>query len=196
MADAQQLGDQNLVQREVAKQLAPANGEPLPDEMERPTVLCRFGCIFLDLIVLGIPVVVTQYMAGMLRFPPQANPNVSLTMKVVVTAWGVALGLVYFGTMHGAKGQTLGKMAGKIKVVNLDGTPITMSKAYLRALCYSGPNVLAPLVLLIGPQMGVKVLSYVGGAYFIVNVIMALADRNKQRALHDCMAGTRVITIG
>ena len=34
------------------------------------------------------------------------------------------------------------------------------------------------------------------GAYGIVNIIMALVDRDKQRALHDRLAGTRVIRVG
>jgi len=171
------------------------SGEPLPGEMERPTFLCRFGCIFLDGIILAIPLLATQYMAGMLHFSVGAVPDVSLTVKVVVSAWTVALGLVYFRTLHGAKGQTVGKLAGRIKVVNLDGTPITMSKGYLRALWYNGPNVLAPGALLVGPPLAVSIVGYVGGVYFLVNVIMAVVDRNMQRALHDRLAGTRVISI-
>jgi uncharacterized RDD family membrane protein YckC len=220
MADEQPPSDKNLVQCEITKQWFPAHeiveiqghkvcsagkeillqrlksGEPLPDEMERPTVLCRFGCIFLDVLILLVPILGIQYMAGMLHFPPRADPDVSVTIKVIVSVWSVALGLVYFGTLHGAKGKTLGKMAGKIKVVNLDGTPITMSKGYLRALCYSGPNLLSPVAILAGSQLGIKVLGYVGFAYFVVNVILALVDRNRQRALHDRLAGTRVIAIG
>ncbi len=216
MADEQQASEKNVVQCEITKRWVPADevievqgrkvcsagkeillqhmqsGEPLPDEMERPTVLCRFGCIFLDCLILTVPALATQYAAGMLHFPPRPDTDVSLTIRVVVTAWGVALGLVYFGTLHGAIGKTLGKMAGKIKVVNLDGTPITMSKGYLRAICYSGPNVLMPLALLVGYD---KILVYVGGAYFLANVIVALADRKMQRALHDRLAGTRVIAL-
>jgi uncharacterized RDD family membrane protein YckC len=163
--------------------------------MERPTVLCRFGCILLDGLILAVPVLTTQYIAGMLHFPPRADPGVSLTMQAVVSAWTVALGLVYFGTLHGALGKTLGKMAGNIKVVNLDGTPITMSKAYLRALCYTGPSCLSPAVILLGSQLCVMLLGYVGGAYTVVSIIMAVADRNMQRTLHDRLAGTRVIAV-
>ena len=114
----------------------------------------------------------------------------------IIAAATLAITLVYFGTMHGARGQTLGKMAGKLKVVNLDGTPITMSKGYLRAVCYSGPDVLHPIPLLIGFQAGYSIIAVVGGIYALVNIIMALADRNMQRALHDRLAGTRVIRIG
>ena len=221
MADPQPPADRNLVQCEITKQWVPADeiveiqghkvcsagkeiflqhlksGEPLPGEMERPTVLCRFGCIFLDGLDPGGPYcLLPNTWPGCCNFPPRPDPDVSLTMKVVVSAWTVVLGLVYFGTLHGAKGQTLGKMAGKIKVVNLDGTPITMSRAYLRALCYSGPNVLSPVAILVEARLGVRILGYVGGAYFLINIIMALADRNRQRALHDRLAGTRVITLG
>jgi uncharacterized RDD family membrane protein YckC len=220
MADEQQPADPNLVQCEITKQWVPADeiveiqghkvcsagkeillqrlksGEALPGEMERPTVLRRFACIFVDGIVLVIPIFVIGIVAGTAAGFGHIAPGATLVMQGVVSLVGVAITLVYFGTMHGAKGQTLGKMAGKIKVVNLDGTPITMSKAYLRALCYSGPNILAPLPLLVGFPAGYGIIAGVGGVYAIVNIIMALVDRNMQRALHDRLAGTRVITIG
>ena len=42
----------------------------------------------------------------------------------------------YYVYLHGTYGQTFGKMALKIKVVNEDGTPLDYSKAFLRWLGY------------------------------------------------------------
>lgn len=42
----------------------------------------------------------------------------------------------YYVFLHGAYGQTFGKMAMRIRVLNADGTPITYRKAFLRYLGY------------------------------------------------------------
>ncbi len=42
----------------------------------------------------------------------------------------------YYVYLHGTYGQTFGKMAMKIKVVNEDGTPLDYRKAFLRWLGY------------------------------------------------------------
>lgn len=42
----------------------------------------------------------------------------------------------YYVYLHGTYGQTFGKMALKIKVVNEDGTPLDYKKAFLRWLGY------------------------------------------------------------
>ena len=220
MAGNQQPADPNLAQCEITKQWVPADeiieiqghkvcsagkeillqrlksGDALPGEMERPTATRRFLCNVMDEIILWIPVAVLAYMVGVQVGFGGVPPTASLLMQAVVGLVDVVLSLVYFGTMDGARGQTLGKMAGKIKVVNLDGTPITMSKGYLRALCFAGPYVLAPLPLLIGLQTVSIVTNWIGSVYLLVSIILALADRTRQRALHDRLTGTRVIKVG
>ncbi len=42
----------------------------------------------------------------------------------------------YYVYLHGAFGQTFGKMALKIKVLNEDGSPLDFRKAFLRYLAY------------------------------------------------------------
>jgi uncharacterized RDD family membrane protein YckC len=219
MAGEQRPADPNLVQCEITKQWLPADeiieieghkvcsagkeillqrlksGEALPGEMERPTVLRRFCCLFLDGIILAVPMIIVEVATGtFIRFPRPQPP--AMATLAIISLVGTALTLVYFGTMHGLnRGQSLGKMAGKIRVVNLDGTPITMSKSYLRAVWYSGPSILAPVPLFVGFQLGANLLTWISGIYQITNIIMALADSNMQRALHDRLAGTRVIKI-
>jgi len=92
-------------------------------------------------------------------------------------------------------------MAGRIKVVKLDGPPIKLPRAYWRAVCYVGPGALRPVPYLLGlsfgaATIGASIITLVSGTYRLVNVIMALADRDRQRALHDRLAGTRVIHVG
>ena len=82
-----------------------------------------------------------------------------------------ACAFVYPTVFHGKYGQTLGKMALKIKVVRPDSAPIDFGTAALRTLA----ELLSGCILYIG-------------------YIMAAFDDEK-RALHDRLASTRVIEI-
>src|SRR5512146_848091 len=42
----------------------------------------------------------------------------------------------YYVFLHGAYGQTFGKMAMRVKVLNADGSPLTCRSAFLRYLGY------------------------------------------------------------
>jgi len=74
----------------------------------------------------------------------------------------------YFVFMHWARGQTLGKMAFRIRVVALDGGPLSFGQAALRHL---------------GSWFSAVIL---GIGYLIAGI------RADKRALHDLIAGTRV----
>ena len=162
-------------------------GETLPGEYEKPTVGRRFGCIFLDGLIIGVPFGILNAIIG------RAGPGnyVALGVSSLVAT---AVQLVYFGQMHLSTGRTLGKMAGKLKVVNLDGSsPISFNTAYIRALAYVGPSFLSGIAMFLGTPGAMGLATLVVAIYGIINVLMALFDRNMQRALHDRIAGTRVI---
>jgi uncharacterized RDD family membrane protein YckC len=94
-------------------------------------------------------------------------------LKIILGISSELLNLVVFLTyetvMIGTSGQTLGKKITKVKVVLTDGQDIKYGRAFLRAI---GSRVSA---ILLG-------LGYVA-AFFTDN----------KRALHDFIAGTRVI---
>ncbi|HEY1684666.1 MAG TPA: RDD family protein [Tepidisphaeraceae bacterium] len=176
-------------------------GEGAPGEMEKPPVLRRVGSIIVDIIILAIPGWIVQIMAGM----GELGGRLSLPV-VLVTLIMQVVTIVYFAQLHFRGGQTLGKMAGKIRVVNLDGTPISLQTAYIRALGYAGPSLLAALVtafvvlvwnvaarpsLLAGWFM--ISIGFLVGTYGLANCLFALFDGTMQRAIHDRIAGTRVI---
>jgi uncharacterized RDD family membrane protein YckC len=50
---------------------------------------------------------------------------------------GLMLGLTYFSFFHGAWGQTIGKMIFGLRVVRLDGQPLTFLRALARTLSYA-----------------------------------------------------------
>lgn len=80
-------------------------------------------------------------------------------------------GPCYFVLMHWARGQTLGKMAFHIRAVSRDGGPLSFGQAALRHL---------------GSWLSAVIL---GVGYLLA------AFRADKRALHDLIAGTRVVHV-
>lgn len=95
--------------------------------------------------------------------------------ELVARAFDYTYGLVvpaaYVVLLHGTTGQTLGKMLAGARVVGLSGAPI----GYPRALGRYAAWFLSALPLLAG--------------------FLVAAARSDKRALHDLVAGTRVIRV-
>ena len=165
------------------------SGEAMPGELEKPTILRRFGSIFLDGLIIGIPTAIASAVVT------GGRQDAFIPTGIVTLLSGVVY-IVYFGAMHAASGQTLGKKAGKIKVVrDADGGAIDSSMAYIRAIAYAGPNVITGLAYFTQSPGLILVISVVVGLYGLADVIMALVDRARQRSLHDRIAGTRVVDV-
>lgn len=94
-----------------------------------------------------------------------------MAVKGLVNVFGTLLGAAYGIIFHWLWGQTLGKMALQIKVVSMDGGPLTFGQATGRYFA----TFLSAIILCIG---------------FIMAGI-----RTDKRALHDLLAGTRVIRL-
>lgn len=77
--------------------------------------------------------------------------------------------IFYYVYLHGTCGQTFGKMAMKIKVVNEDGTPLDARKAFLRWLGY-----------------------FLCDLTFYIGYVWAAFDSRKQ-GLHDKVCKTLVV---
>ena len=71
--------------------------------------------------------------------------------------------------MLGARGQTLGKMALKVKVVNADGSPLSSGQAW-----------------------GREIIRGILGFLYIVDYLPAFFTQQKT-TLHDLVAKTRVV---
>jgi uncharacterized RDD family membrane protein YckC len=83
----------------------------------------------------------------------------------------LAFPVFYYVHLHATYGQTFGKMAMKIKVVNEDGTPLDYRKAFLRWLGY-----------------------FLCDLTFYVGYLWAAFDHRKQ-GLHDKVCRTVVVRI-
>lgn len=133
------------------------------------TIGRRFAAMWIDraiFIVAGLLIMV----AGAVTLKDDSTAfMVTILSGVAIIFVGL---IVYEGLMLSRRGQTLGKIALKIKVVRPDGSPITTGQAWGRA-------VLRGIM--------VHILA-------LLNYIPALATKEKT-CIHDLVAGTRVVRV-
>ena len=173
-------------------------GVDAPGALLRPSAAARFWCIFLDMLLHGVLSMIYRIAVGMRVWEPRRyNRLQHEALGVVVLTVGLCSYLLYFGILHGWKGKTFGKMAGHLSVINLDGTPISKSKAFARAAVFQ----FGPILLLIATFLGVLTGNeslfnlgvFVSWIWFVLDGVAALADPRMQRSLHDRICGTRVV---
>ena len=129
----------------------------------------RGGAITLDGIIVAI---FNACVSLILAFTVYKMLNIegSITANVIEFIVQTVFSLLYYTLLISKKGQTLGKMALKIKVVNADGTDgISIKKSIVRYFGYT-----------------------ISSLPFCIGYIMAGFDEEK-RALHDRIAKTRVV---
>lgn len=113
---------------------------------------------------------------------------------------------IYSIVFHGLYGQTLGKMAVNVKVVDISGDKLSMSQAFRRdmvplflfsiSLAIDGPKILHGVY----PQnptflkfdFAFFLTLFTGIGWFIAEVITMLTN-NRRRAIHDYIAGSVVV---
>jgi uncharacterized RDD family membrane protein YckC len=171
--------------RSVCPECKPAFAQRLRQEGIAPTALrgldyggfwIRLVARIIDGIILGVAVLATNALI-MILFRESAGSRTSIrVMGPLVTALtfaaNIGLAALYEGYFLVRNAATPGKMVLSLKVINVNGAPITWGKAIARFLCYYLDN----LTLMIG-------------------YIIAAFDAEK-RALHDHICGTRVIRQG
>lgn len=153
---------------------------PAGEVLVRPEFWSRFVCSVLDSVVLGALSLVIAFVLVPMRRDP-----------VVSKACIAAACFLYYALMHAQFGKTLGKMAGGFRVVNLDGTRISAYTAFARAFWSTG--IAAIIGLLASMGRNPHAANLLGGVYSFANCIFLVADEEKNRALHDRLAGTRVV---
>lgn len=157
-----------------------------PAHLEYAGFWLRFAAIFVDGLIIGIPVmIVSAVIGGMIGFsygvthPGQKfgfldsggtlNP-IFIVMELGVSAFSLVVRWLYFALQESSSAQaTVGKRVMGIKVINLQGGRIGFGQASGRFFS--------------------KLLS---GAILCIGYIMAGFTERKQ-ALHDMIAGTLVV---
>jgi uncharacterized RDD family membrane protein YckC len=127
---------------------------------------------------------------------------------VVVASWYVlyfSSYYIYSILMHGKYGQTLGKMAMRVKVLDLSEKKLTMPQAIKRDIVplflviisivmnmpkiLSGVNIYDPTVDF---DLSFYITTYAEMTWFLAEIITMLFN-DKRRALHDLIAGSVVV---
>jgi uncharacterized RDD family membrane protein YckC len=126
------------------------------------------------LIVIGLAVSVIA-LGGDFTHPGDA----SYSKQVLVGSLGYILYFVLEGAMTAARGQTLGKMALRIRAARVVDGGVPGQAGWLRAAVYVLPGVLS--AILIGPL------------FWLVNSLWCTWDKPYRHCLHDKAAKTVVV---
>lgn len=176
-------GKQELLERLLA-------GDPLPGESLKPSFGKRFGALFLDNLLIFVPIWILTIVASL----QMSTGTDAALMQVAVSIFGIAVCFLYTVLLHARSGQTLGKRATSIKVVMLNGSPISMRTSIKRSLILYGPQIIGPIfaITLTDYEMIGATLTGLGSLFYFADVIVTLVDQ-QQRSIHDRVAGTKVI---
>ena len=127
----------------------------------------RFAAVFLDNLILAIPMYFVMFTFIFSAAATNKQPNPLFNLIGIPLSFAF---VIYEALMMSYKnGRTLGKMALKVRVVRVDGTPISTGQAWGRAA-----------------------MKMVLGCLFIVDYLPAFFT-NDRTTLHDMAASTRVI---
>jgi uncharacterized RDD family membrane protein YckC len=169
----------------------PLIGDPevpvnLPPDREVGSLWRRIVAFLIDSIVVGT--------AGLLF----ALPFFDFFSRL--GAWGRLVGFClavpYFVLLNSriGKGQTLGKRAMHLQVVNASGEPISVSRSFTRYLVLSAPFFLNGLRLPITrtPQIVMYLLASVVVGLGSITIYLVLFNRRTRQGVHDLAAGSYV----
>lgn len=133
----------------------------------------RFAALFVDGMVTNFIMMPLFLVLGGVMSAVQPGKDSAAVPLLVLGFYALVIGGVfcYHGFMLQIKGQTLGKMALKIKVVNPDGSKISPGQAWIRTLVWT----------------------LLGGC--LIDYIPAFFNEEKL-AIHDMAAKTRVVKVG
>lgn len=150
----------------------------------------RLGAFVIDVLILAI----LGYALG------AALPEQFAALGGLGPAVGFLLALPYFGILGSSwcGGQTLGKRIFRIRVVDLQGKPVSPARSFARAAVLTMPyflNSLAfplnPVTAILGSLLAIVVLGLGGSILYLL-----LFNRRTGQSTHDLAAETCVATVG
>ncbi len=159
------------------------------------TIGSRFLALIIDFLIM-LPL---TFLAALF-----ANVGGSLKAMFVLNVIISSVPLIYTILMHNFYGQTLGKMAMKVKVLDVSERPITFIQAVIRNLPQMLPLFITASTLISGMNPSndtsgsefLKIATtsayFLYGIWGIFDIIVCLSSDTK-RALHDFIAGTVVV---
>ncbi|GEM_PF-4343585 len=160
------------------------------DGMPRLTVFRRFGCYCLDRLMGWAFVLfgVTAYsIARDIPFERFGGfYSRSLIEQIVLV---IVLALFY-----GWCGQSPGKMVGYLKVARLDGGDVAWVQALTRAVFSHGIEIIPLWIYFTAKEQRASIL-LMSVLYLGLDGAFLLRDKEQRRALHDIVAGTKVVSL-
>lgn len=135
------------------------------------TISRRFAAMFIDGIVLWIPALPILFIVGTDAFTGAQTGEDPSGSQLVFQVIFLGLFVLYEGAMLQWRGQTLGKMALKLKVVLPDGKPLPPARCWIRPVVRTLLSVL-----------------------YILDYLPALFRKDKA-SIHDMAARSRVIQL-
>lgn len=147
----------------------------------------RIGALVIDTLILGI----LGFLLG------RAFESTFVEWGGLSLLIGLFFSLAYFGLMNSklCGGQTLGKRAVDIRVVDKDNQSISIARSALRALILTVPAYLNgapfPNEILITPVAIVISVLLFGGIF--ATVYLYIFNRHTRQSLHDLIVGTYVV---
>lgn len=171
-------------------------GEMPEGQFERPGIARRFLSYILDIIVLLILQTSILFGGFYLKTHHLYNPkDVAMPIVGILQCIEAVISVAYFAMWHSYRGQTFGKIAGHLKVIRMDGSPISKGTAWIRSLAFVGlPLLTGPTLLMAGP-LAATVVNLTFSLYLLADGLAICFDYTFRRALHDRIAGTRVVQI-
>ena len=151
----------------------------LVESGELATLSERFAGAFIDgLIILPI-VLPLAFGAGLVIGSALGD---SLITNLVASVVGGLIGISAFAALHGyllaTRGQTIGKVIMRTRIVNEAGNLLPFNDLFLKRY----------LIIMV-----ISMIPYVGSLIVIVNALCVF--RGNRKCLHDDFAGTKVIKI-
>ncbi|MGW7488042.1 RDD family protein [Streptomyces sp. NPDC054786] len=138
----------------------------------------RLVARIIDAIIIGVPVsvIMTLIVGGVDYF---STDSVEAGRQSTVSGVTMLAYLIYEGLMLSSRGQTLGKMAMKIRVAMLsNGSTPTNQAGWTRAAVYTLPEI----------------IPCCGFIFWLVNVLWCTWDKPYHQCLHDKAAKTVVVS--
>jgi uncharacterized RDD family membrane protein YckC len=156
-----------------------------------------FSLLLLGALFLGALIGVSNaQVGGIMDFGRRLQ--VEAEARAVGAIWmsigAILVPFLYTVLMNGARGQTLGKMAMKIKIVRTDGNEIAYGTAFLRCFVQSLMNgCLLGVGFWVATESGLREFWWFFGALALGIVYIPLTVHPEKRGWYDMIADTRVV---
>lgn len=147
----------------------------------------RFGAAFLDGILISVITFPIQFLTGF--FARSQTQSTGIVEQLLMMLLGVVLMLVLHGYLLVRRGQTIGKYALGIQIVDYKtGGLLPFFRVFvLRYLWLTPLGILAALIPGIIDDLAVNAIVFID--------ILMIFGRNR-RCLHDYIAGSKVVKYG